>query len=153
MLSTRQIGTEDLASLTRLSVEFLEEVTLLDNAPLDINTLLGTLLNACTNPSWWGAIGFSGDEMAGMVIARRIGLFFSVKNVGCDCVFFVRKQFRGTLLIKKLVKDYTNWAFSDDNCVGAQLNAFAGQDNERGARLAEALGYPRVGFIAYKKRK
>lgn len=139
--------------LMRMSSEFLNEAKILDNATFNLETTYDTLEEATLNPAWFGMIGFIDETAAGMVIARRIKLFFSLQNVACDVVFFVRPAYRGSILIRRLVKSYETWAFEDSLCVGAQLNAFAGEDNERGSKLATALGFPKIGHINYKKRK
>lgn len=153
MTRVRRFQDGDLALIVRMSCEFLSEVSLLNNARLSMVTLVNTIDLATNDPNWFGMIGFVDEKVAGMVVGRRIQLFFSEQNICCDTVFFVRKEFRGTLLIKRLIREFEKWGSSDEDCVGVQLNAFAGGDNERGAKLAEVLGFPRVGFITYKKRK
>src|SRR2546425_11307386 len=134
MTSFSRFTNDDLSAVAKLSAEFLDEAKILDNAPLDFNTMLQTLLNTISNKDWFGLLARVDSVPAGMVIARRIGLFFSTRNIACDVVFFVRAQFRGSLIIRRLVKEYERWAFLDEDCVGVQLNAFAG-NNDRGTKL------------------
>lgn len=152
MRTIRRVTEGDTAVLARMSCEFLSEVKILDNAPLDFDILLDTLALIACDPEWVGFIAYVDEEAAGFMAGRRISLFFSRKNIACDVLFYVREKHRGGLLVKRLMNSFAEWAFQDENCIGTQLNAFAGEDNERSAKLAEVLGFPRVGYITYRKR-
>lgn len=152
-MTTRQFQPDDLKLFLAMSSEFLRESPVFKDVPdFSVNKVCDFYDNLLYSDAIFARVGFVNEVPAGMVICKRVDFIFSHCNFTHDVIFYVRPEFRGGFLLKRFLKEFEDWSFADDRCVWLQLNALANENNERVAKLVEALGYPRVGVIHVKRR-
>ena len=153
-LTTRPLKYMDFREFVLLSDQFLDESPLFRNVPeKDVDDLVNFFKVMFEFPDeYFAQLGFADGVLAGMAVAHRMPFIFARSNFVQDVMFYIFPEFRGTLLIRKLVRDLEKWAFADKMCHLVQLTAMASADNDRTQRLIEALGYKTVGHFGVKER-
>jgi RimJ/RimL family protein N-acetyltransferase len=134
--------------------EFLNESPMFNKMPtVSPQVIVEEFTRVVFEPQRIGVLGYVDEEPAGLLLGRMTTLLFSTGFIAQDILFYVRPKFRSTLLVKQLVNQFEDWAWSHPECVLVQLTALANVDNERAATLGERLGFQRVGFVLVKERQ
>ena len=92
---------------------------------------------------------WSGSDLAGAIIGLTTTYPYSNTLVAGDYIWYVRPEYRGTLIGFRLMKMFEEWARG----VGASqilTGATSGIKTDRSAALLERLGYVPTGTSTYK---
>lgn len=148
-----KVSADNYVDAFLMAEEFFKESPLFGKMRIDRRMLVDEIVKSTLSEHRFGMLGYVQEKPAGMVFGRRINLLFSQECIAQDILFYVRPEFRATLLVKSLIQAFERWALEDPTCVMVQLTALAGKDNDRAARLGQILGFNKSGYVLLKERQ
>lgn len=127
-----------------LLAQGMRDVDLGEVPPCPIRITL-TLHRIIKDPGYLVAVAETKDrELAGVIIGSLSPAMFSEGTSASMLVWFVRPEFRGSPTGYRLAKIYRDWARLVDAHT-AYFDVNSGVDNELGGRIAQKLGFRRIG--------
>lgn len=144
---------EDLPELLKLTYEFLSESRFFSGIPADPATIVESWLWVIESGQW-ARLGVVDGSPQAVWAAKRQDLIFSKCHVVQDIFFYVRKDFRSRIDIRRVLRDLKEWAYADPMCVAISIMgpAYKGGD-EKFTRVFTSLGYPPHGNVLINVRK
>jgi|APSaa5957512493_1039668.scaffolds.fasta_scaffold06614_2 GNAT superfamily N-acetyltransferase len=144
----RRFEYQDVEELTRLGVINHLESRFKDIVPVSevsIQKLIFNVLN--DQDSYVGIVALDDTKIVGYMIGFITSYAFNEDTYYAgDEMVYVIPEYRGRLVGKRILKEFTNWAISK-GCVEAVIGTISEIATERTKKLYSKLGFTEVGSL------
>lgn len=143
----RRMGEKDLPALLAMAERFVGEAPTFAEWGFDAGRCkqnLEALLDEEVGTGW---VACKDGELIAALLVGRFDAFFSHKSYVTDMGWYVLPQYRGSLVMYRLVKEYLIWALALPGSPAIRLELGCGIDDEKAKRFLAGLGFAPVGTI------